>query len=335
MMAALAVSCSKEPTDSGGSGNGAKTSLSFTYPRPAVNATTGVDPVTRATVPASELEKAVYDLSVFAFGEDGTFVGELTAAGGDYTEILRHETQTIELSRAFLSEHYGRTLTFYFVANNVASKGGPHATAADLASMTATEFGNSLCAELPVSNGKSDPLEDLRFYNYHANGIYEGLLMTAHTEPVLLAGRKAEQITLTRRTARFDVRNDFKDTHELSEIYVTQAPVNGLLFGSGRQTVPPALRDYRMMYGPWGDEYDAANEYSGWFYLYPCTLGRGATEIELLVTRLADNATAYARLKGTTTIDANKRYTLVFNAVDMTFTLEGGKGDDYNEGNTP
>lgn len=321
LAALMLAGCSKEPAETPEIEPDSRTALSFTYERPAVVAT-------YSAVAASDLEKAIYDLSVFAFAEDGAFVAAL-AAGADYTETLDGSTATLEVERAFLAAHAGETLTFFFVGNNAASKGGPHATAASVAAMTAAEFENSLCAPLPVSGGKSAAIEDLRFYNYPP-AMYEGLLMTAKSE-VQIVGRRVEPITLTRRTARFDVRNEFKDTYELSEIYIADTPVNGPLFGTAHAAAPAALRSYARMYGPDKGEYEN-NGYTGWFYLYPCTLGMGDTEITILVTRLADDATSYATLKGSTEVEANKRYTLVFNPVEMTFILDGGAGD-YEDGN--
>lgn len=286
-------------------------------------------PAATRTVSALPTESIIYDMSIFVFRvADGSLAARLTA-DTDYTQTTDEtaHTTTLSLTRSFLAQYAGETLQFYFVANDMASKGGSHTADLDLNTLTASQLENKLTATLPDEDGQSDSMEELDLYLYD-----EGVLMTAKSSPIRLAGKHEETIKLVRRVARFDLYNLNPDIYRLKEIYISAAPLAGALFGTGQAVSVPGVKGYTPISGPTASEYDTDHLFKGAFYLYPTTLSEGNTEIVVRVQRITDNpvTTAYCRVKGTTAIQANKRYILKFNEADLTFTVGNSTGDWQN-----
>ncbi len=324
--ALLLAGCSKEPaTPDAGQEN--RAALSFSYKNYRGAATYA------ATVPALAAEKAVYDMDIFACS-DGRFVRALVA-GTDYTETVAGEVTTLEMTPAFIGEFAGQRLTFYFVANNASSVGGKH-----IASFAGTQ-------QL-FEDTRTSPLGDSPWYAPGTkaelictvddfSGDTHGLLMTARSAEILIAGKHTENIVLKRRMARFDIENPAPSTYAINMIYVSGARVQASLFAaSSADHSGIATRSLEEIYGPNAGQYGADKIAPCVFYLYPTDLA--TTTIVLEVANLAQNpvTTALFELDATQIvnkrIEANSRYIIFFDENTLEVGLRPG---DWNNGNNP
>lgn len=293
------------------------------------------------TVAALDVEKAIYDMDIFAFHTDGTFVAHL-ASDTDYEETTESGTTTINVSDNFLIENVGNTLVFYFVANNKASMpvGSNHTDHLGVSSLTATQLENSLTLTNDRDPNEPDMQEIIWALANWGPGWQHGLLMTAKSAAIRITGKQMHNISLVRRTARFDIYNPEPESYTIEKLYIADAPEQGQLFGTGIYTGTIPTRSIAPFNGPfwWSNpeysEYDTDNVARGFFYMYPCTMGGGATEIAILVKRKSDNMQSICTVVHTEpiTITANKCYTLVFEPATLSFIFDGNDGDWYNGG---
>lgn len=333
---AMFMGCSKDNENTPQSETEANTSLVFTYPCPTVNS--------RSTVQASDLEKAIYDMDIFAFRTDGTFVAQLTS-GTDYqrNDDADKGIAVIDVDFDFLAAHAGQTLVFYFVGNNASSMpvGESHTAALNVDALSAGEFENSLTLENPDDPDDSSKQEGL-FGLAGFPAWKHGLLMTGKSDPVRITGKHEQNVKLVRRTARFDIYNPEPEYYAIEKIHIAAAPLCGLLFGSGTHAGTIPVRSVAALDGPyWSSNpgfntYDEENMAKGYFYLYPCTLDKGATEIAVVIRRQSDNMRALCFVDyafAPYTITANQRYILNFNPATLSFTFGEDGGDWGDAGN--
>ena len=306
--------CSKEPGQEP-SGETPKNMVAFTYK--SYRSTES-----RATVPASDAERVVRDLDIFAFS-GGQFLAQLTSGNG-YNETTSGDYSTITLSQEFIGTHTGKTVVFYFVANNAASlAGSTNNTGKHIASFTGTlaDFENLLTSPLglsPYYNQEPDKRSEILAIDPAAGGM----LMTGKTAEIKLIGKHEIAVTLKRRMARFDIVNPAPDNFHISYIAISAAPVQGNIFADGTPATP-ALRAIEEI-GPVGrSAYNAQNCAEAVFYLYPTNLS--ATQI-VISGWFDDPQDMHLFILGSNIdIVANQRYTLLFDENDL--KVVAGVGD--------
>ncbi|MDL2319838.1 hypothetical protein LJC45_01755 [Alistipes sp. OttesenSCG-928-B03] len=315
--ALLAASCSKNTdlSDNAPADNPSGAQIAFTYANPTAATRAAGDPVA-----ASDAEKAIYDMDVFMFLADGTFVRQLTAA--DYTLADSGAgTTSLTLTDALLAQYGGQRAVFYFVANNVASTGGVHIASFD--GTSEDQFRELLTAPAPISTlpwavGLPVPISV-------AAGTH-GMLMTGRSDAITLAGKRTETITLKRRAARFDVINPgIADGISIDTYFISDAPTQAPLFANS--ATAPAL-EYKSIESIWEyqENFDAAGCHSGAFYLYPTTLDKTVITIQV---RNSANLRRIYTVESDIAIEANKRYTIEFTGTDF---IVGGDIPDWQEG---
>lgn len=304
------ASCSKEIDDNTAGGSGSASAIQFSIK----NGKGAL--VTYADIAEGD-QWTVGTLDVYAFSGGNMVGGHKMTAGTDYTVATSGGTSTITVSNTWLTGVSGSTVNFYFVGNDAASTGGAH-----LATPPTTEaaFVEVLTNKVPDtdSNGKVDRIKPL-------------LLFSSYVKDVALSGKVQKDIVLTRRDARFDIKNELYQTFQINEIYVSNANIQGYIFGAATGVNTPATGSHETIPGPAAAAYNTTTFLAtSIFHLYPTTLGKaadGKTEIVIKAT-IAGN-TANFTLKGETVIEANHRYILKLDPVSLTFSVTVA---DYDEG---
>lgn len=322
-LAVAFASCSKEPEQT--PGGDARNTLSFTY-----KSYRGTE--SRATVPASDAEKVIRDLDIFAFS-GGQWIATLSTGSG-YTETVSGDYSTLTVSPDFVTEHTGKQVVFYLVANNAASLiGSRNNTGKHIASYSGSEadFVERLTSELGVSEYyPTDP--DKRSEILTIDPSSGGLLMTAKSNTVTLTGKQAVNVTFKRRVARFDIVNPVPGSFTVENIYVSEAPIHGPLFMQSTGSEPITTRPIE----PLGSvlNYNAQNRAESVFYLYPTSLTTTKIAILGYFTDEDDNRIERMfELNSTENIIADNCYTLLFDEDEL--KLVAGVGDWDNSGKIP
>lgn len=265
---------------------------------------------------AQDHEKVVHDLDIFAFAADGSYLGQLTE-NSDYTEIDNGDhTSTITATLAFLQQYAGESLTFYFVGNNAASLVNSAASETKhISTFSGTESQFREQLSLPLA----DTWDGKKAEYIQLTPNSGGLLMSGRAA-VTLDGQKKVNIDLKRRTARFDIINPAPDNFKISAIYISDAAVQGPLFGNAQEPHTIPLKSLLQIDRPGlGDnahvtyEQESEKQYraAGVFYLYPTTLGQTNIVIQ---GYFGNNITKKYNFPviGNIDIVANNRYTLMF-----------------------
>lgn len=330
----LLAACSKEPAQSPGPQPQGGHTLAFTYP----NYRTAES---RASVPAQDWEKAVYDLGIFAFRADGSYIGQLAAGeDADYTETDTGGTTTIEATKGFIGKYAGQTVVFYFVGNNARSLSNSTAAATQhIASFSGTETDFRELLTVPLgSNWDNTKAEYIK-----VSPTAGGLLMTARAE-VTIMGKTVVPVMLKRRTARFDLINPAPDNLIIEGIYISDAKVQGPMFGDARGPFSIPARSLEQIDRPgvadnahvsYAVEKDAQSRdvyrAAGMFYLYPTSLTETSITVRgYLGSVRSDNLYSFP-VVGNIDILANNRYTLKFDEYTTNIIINVG---DYEEGGT-
>lgn len=322
------ASCSKDDrtdnTNPAGGGQPTLAKISFAYDKPTL---------TRGATVASDAENAIYDIDVYMFLADGAFARHLTPA--DYTTAPADEGRATELTLTdnLLADYAGRQVFFYFVANNVASTGGPHITG--FSGADEAEFRELLCNPAPLSTKPWDTDKSAPIVVDAAQRI--GLLMTGRSQTILLSGERTETVRLKRRVARFDVYNLHKTENVLiNTYYVSNAATCAPLFGTSAVASVPTYKSIGLI-NDRPTNFDAEGYHNGAFYLYPTTLEYLESEgdvpspdkTSITINAQYKNVKKLFSVNSNIDIEANKRYIIKFDG--SSFGLEGGTGD-WEEG---
>ena len=316
LAAALLAACSVEREEgaNGTKGPESGVSLTFTYENPAAGLSR-VEPV-----PASDAEKAIRDMDVFMFLADGTFVRKLTA--GDYSAQNNSATSTISVSKALVHQYVGQQAVFYFVANNAASTDGVHLDS--FGGTTEAEFRELLTQ--PLAESGYMPGKSVEIGITAGTG---GLLMTGRSNTITLAGTIRETIRLKRRVARFDLYLPVDPANiHVENFYITDAAVQATMFGNSSALHTIATRSVEPVWGPDDSDYDTQGYVRSVFYLYPTTLA--TTRIAIEVRNNNNQYRIFTLDNDVLSIEANKRYTLIFDGNDLKVDSNTGDWEESN-----
>ena len=268
--------------------------------------------VTRAI--ANDDEMALSTVEIYAF-TGGNRIGDGKLAVGDDIKVTTG-TGTINyaVTPKWLTANAGKTVNFYFVANDATSTGGAHMPA----TVPATEaaFIELVTKDVPKTS-------DLH------NKIEPELLFSQSVKGVVLNGKIQKEVTLARRVARFDIVNELYQDFKVNNIKINNANVNGYIFGdatgqstinAGRHVEIPglAVTDYDVT-DP--DEIIAKSV----FYLYPTTTGTVADgKTEILINATIGGETDNYQVKTDMEIKANHRYKLILDPLELEFYIVAG-----------
>ncbi len=183
--------------------------------------------VTRGIAGANEWDIKTLDVYVAEIGGNVN----LMTAGTDYTISPAiggtAKNYTITIADKWLNSHAGDVVNFYFVGNNVSS-GDPSEWSDGHQELktktTEATFKNALTNSL-----QRDDLWDI----IHKPDNTHGLLFSAVTKPITVAGILQENAQLKRRAARFDIQNDYKNDFVVTKIVVERFASQGLIFANG------------------------------------------------------------------------------------------------------
>lgn len=311
--ALLLASCSKDDTQT--TAPGADNTVAFTYK--------SYRTTTRSI--ATDTERIVRDMDIYAFS-GGTLLKHLES-GTDYTETDNGDNTTVMLAQEFVSPNTGKSVVFYFVANNLASNAGTERNGQrHIASFNGTEeeFAEALTLALDDSpyyldGSKSEILA--------IDPTAGGMLMTGRSAAVRLVGKSTATVTLKRRVARFDVVNPVPDKFTIENIYISTAPVQGPLFAEAKNTPAIATRGIEPLGIIPQASYDAKGRAAAVFYLYPTDMTTTKIAVEGFFGGDPTTSTLF-EVEGTTDIIANKRYTLIFDEDNLKFTAGVGDWDE-------
>ena len=314
---AMLASCSKEPAEApDGDADQNRNTLSFTY-----RSYTGAG--TYAEI-ALDPEKVVRDLDIWMFS-GGAFVKQL-ASGTDYTSTPNGTMTTVTMTRTFVDTYVGQTLVFYFVGNNAASTGGTHISTF---SGTETDFTDLLTSTL--NNGTQPGYAE----NITIAPGTGGVLMTGKSEPIMLLDKHSVTIEFKRRVARFDIVNPKPTQYRITGIYISGAKEQGVMFATGSGLAPVATRNLDKITGPVSGDYDGTLAKCV-FYLYPTDLLTTTISMEVQYIGEADGEKKMFTVADTgVSIVANKRYTLMLDPSNLTFTVGGGDYDEDEDDEIP
>ena len=255
---------------------------------------------------------------VYAFS-GGALVGSgKMTQGTDYTLSTVGGTTTITATPAWLGTVAGETVNFYFVGNDATSIGGAH-----------------IPASVPTSEATFKELLTNQVPDTDNDGYYDNikplLLFSAVVPDVALTGKVQKDVVLTRRDARFDIKNELYQSFQIDEIYISNANIQANIFGTATGANTPAQGSHETVTGPAVGKYDPATFLAtSIFHIYPTTLGKAAdgnTEIMIKAT-MGGNTENYT-IKNEIEVLPNHRYILVLDPLSLTFTVTVA---DYEEG---
>lgn len=308
MTAALIVglaSCSKEIDNEIDNESGGNTAIQFSFKTNKGNL------VTRAI--ANEEEMNLTKVEVYAFA-GGTLIGKMTE-GTDLSVTTGPGTINYAATSAWIVANSGKTMNFYFVANDATSAGGAHIPAT--IPTDEADFVELLTNEVPKTGDTHDE-------------ILPDLLFSQSLTDIALVGKVHKTVELTRRVARFDIVNQLYETFAVNSIMIGNANVKGNIFGTAVGT-GVTQGNHAEIAGP--DEADYVNKDNediaeSVFYLYPTTLGAGKTDIVINATIAGQTNNYVVRKKDTNgnivdfDIIANHRYKIILDPVELEFYIQ-------------
>ena len=303
MAAALAfglASCSKDNTIVEGGGDNSLAAVSFTFEKPQDSFVTYADI-------ASANEWNIATLDVYA-AVDGN-VTKLTETT-HYTKVDGTREYTITMAAAWVNANIGKSAKFYFVGNDASSTSGAHTSLS--AAATAVALQDAMSNTLGQTAGKYNLIE--------ADGTTKNLLFSEEVVVANIMGKVQVTGQLKRRMARFDIENTIETALVITNIKVSNARANGLIFKNGTDA-GAVLGSHVDIAGP--TAYDATTKLAeSVFYLYPTQLGDATgTTTEIVLEATLNGTPQTFRVNSTENIVANKRYILTFDENTLTFKL--------------
>ena len=267
---------------------------------------------------AEDDQWTVGSYDVYAFS-GGALVGSgKMTQGTDYTLSTVGGTTTITATPAWLGTVAGETVNFYFVGNDATSMGGAH-----------------IPASVPTSEATFKELLTNAVPDTDADGYYDNikplLLFSAVVPDVALTGKVQKDVTLTRRDARFDIKNELYQSFQIDEIYISNANIQANIFGTATGVNTPAQGSHETVTGPAQGDYDATSFLAtSVFHIYPTTLGKAADgNTEIMIKATMGGKSENFTIKNEMEILPNHRYILVLDPLSLTFTVTVA---DYEEG---
>ena len=306
----LTTSCSKESAvgiDNGDNLAGGGAALSFSFDRPIGNYTTYAI--------ATDDEWAINTMDIYVF-EGGILQGKLNEATDyDVSFDPASHTSTLTMKSTWLAGNVGQTLKFYFVANDQSGQANGAPNVATTANMTEAAFKRLVTKDLVAGTS-----EATKFVNLKTPLLFSG-------DPVEFTipatGKISSNVTLKRRTARFDVVNTLKSRVNVEEVIVSGANRRGYIFADAGAGVPnvstfPKASMEKITASSSPTKLDFVDDNGEFiaksaFYLYPTDL----RNTEIVVAFTLDNVLKYYVVKDAdlpapaTAIEANKRYKLI------------------------
>ena len=301
-------SCSKEIDNGIGSGADGTSAVQFTIKNNKGNL------VTYAIAENDQWTVGSYD--VYAFSGDNLVGSGKMQAGTDYTLSTVGGTTTITATPTWLGTVAGETVNFYFVGNDATSTGGAHITSVPTSEATFKELLTNTVPDTD-NDGYYDNIEPL-------------LLFSAVVPDVALTGKVQKDVVLTRRDARFDIKNELYESFQIDEIYISNANIQANIFGTATGANTPAQGSHETVDCS-ALTYDASTFLAtSVFHIYPTTLGKAADgNTEIMIKATMGGQTENYTIKNNLEILPNHRYILVLDPLSLTFTVTVA---DYEEG---
>jgi len=274
--------------------------------------------VTRAI--ANDDEMALTSVDIYAFSGGNRLGDGKLALGSDIKVTTGTGTINYAATSEWLAKHAGKTVNFYFVANDASSTGGAHISTI---SAKESDFVELVTKDVP----KTGELH---------NKIVPDLLFSQAVKGVELTGKVQKEVTLSRRVARFDIVNELYKDFTVNNIKVSNANVNGYIFGDATGKATINAGQHVEFAGLAVGDYDTTDPdeiiAESVFYLYPTTTGTLANgETEILINATIGGETDNYLVKTNMEIKANHRYKLILDPLELEFYIVAGDWEDDGE----
>lgn len=274
--------------------------------------------VTRAI--ANDDEMALTSVDIYAFSGGNRLGDGKLALGSDIKVTTGTGTINYAATSDWLIKNAGKTVNFYFVANDASSTGGAHISTI---SAKESDFVELVTKDVPKTG-------DLY------NKIVPELLFSQAVKGVELTGKVQKEVTLSRRVARFDIVNELYKDFTVNNIKVSNANVNGYIFGDATGKATINTGQHVEFAGLAVSDYDPTDPdeiiAESVFYLYPTTIGTQANgETEILINATIGGETDNYLVKTNMEIKANHRYKLILDPLELEFYIVAGDWEGDSE----
>lgn len=310
-IAALALGLGACTKDAGNEPGGTTGNTAFQF---TVKNAQGGNYVTYADI-ATTPEATLNTIDVYIFDGSGNKIGSNT----DFTTSVNATTgeTTFTASDAWIAANIGEPITAYFVGNGASANIFSATQHIDPSITTKAAFVEQLAIAQELDAADSN----------RAKLLTTPLLFSGSgTTTVPVMGKVTIPVQLKRREARFDIVNPVASSFVIKSVVVKNANTQGNIFADavgGATTTKANLKEITTI-----PAYDVNNIAAGVFYLYPTKLGGTDTDISILASINGAPDEAYS-VASTVAIEANKRYKLVLDPAELTFSVVP---EDYDEG---